>query len=394
MCGRSDVVRHFAEPLLNTTDSAMRYFCLIVLAGLATLALLPARARASVRIKDITDLEGARGNQLYGFGLIVGLDGTGSRSLFTQQVAVDMLQRMNVTAQIFTNLPSDNVLRSSNISAVMITAEIGPFARKGSRLDVTISALDDAKSLQGGTLILTPLRGADGETYAVAQGPVSVGGFLYSGQAASVQKNHPTVGRIAGGAMVEREARGEVVCHGQLRLLLKDPDYATARAITQVINARFPGAAVTVDGGTVQIAALGYKAGTVAAFVDEIGGLEISPDAPARVVINERTGTIVAGEQVKISSVALAHGSLTILTTEEPQVSQPEPFSEGKTRVVPRTKVGVNEQNNGVRVLPRSVTVAELARALNALGATPRDLIAIFQALKLAGALHAEIVVM
>lgn len=368
--------------------------CWTVLAGLAALLVVLPRGEAGVRVKDITDLEGARGNQLYGFGLIVGLSGSGSRSLFTQQVAADMLQRMNVTAQIFTNLPSDNVLRSANIAAVMVTAEIGPFARKGSRIDVTVSALDDSQSLHGGTLILTPVRGVDGEVYAVAQGPVSVGGFLFSGQAASVQKNHPTVGRIASGAIVEREARGEVVCQGQLRLLLKQPDYTTARAITKAVNERYPGAAATLDAGTVQIAAMGHKSGNVAGFVDEIGHLEVSPDTPARVVINERTGTIVAGEQVKVSSVALAHGSLTILTTEEPRVSQPAPLSEGKTVVVPRTKVGVGEQPGGVRVVPRSVTVAELARALNALGATPRDLISIFQALKQAGALHAEIVVM
>ena len=381
MCGRSERFR-------------ATWACWAVLTALAALLVVLPRGEAGVRVKDITDLEGARGNQLFAHGLVVGLSGTGSRSLFTQQMAADMLQRLNVTAQIFTNLPSDNVLRSANISVVMVTAEIGPFARKGSRIDVTVSALDDAQSLQGGTLIFTPLRGVDGEVYAVSQGPVSVGGFLFSGQAASVQKNHPTVGRIAGGAIVEREARGEVVCQGQLRLLLKQPDYTTAQAITKVVNARYPGAAVALDAGTVQVAAMGYKSGNLAGFVDEIGGLEVNPDTPARVVINERTGTIVAGEQVKVSTVALAHGNLTILTTEQPRVSQPAPFSEGKTVVTPSTKIGVGEQAGGLSVVPRTVTVAELARALNALGANPRDLISIFQALKNAGALHAEIVVM
>ncbi len=348
----------------------------------------------SVRIKDVTQFEGARINQLYGFGLVVGLEGTGSRSLFTQQVAADMLQRLNVTVQIFTNLPSDNVVRSGNISAVMVTAEIGPFARCGSRIDVMVSALDDAKSLQGGTLIFTPLRGADNEVYAVAQGPLSVGGFIFSGQAATVQKNHPTVGRITTGATVEREARGNIVFNGCLRLLLQDPDYSTAQVISQAINERFPGAALVIDGGTVQVAAVGAKSGELARFVDEIGTIKIHPDVPARVAINEKTGTIVAGEQVKLSMVAVAHGNLSVTTTETPQVSQPNPFGRGRTVVVPRTNVGVAEQGGFLQVLPRTVTVAELARALNALGATPRDLIAILQAMRAAGALHAEIIAM
>ncbi len=290
----------------------MRNF-LPLLVLLAVAAVAP--AREEVRIKDLTDFEGARNNQLYGFGLVVGLDGSGSRSLFTQQVAVDMLQKVNVTATIFSQVPSDNVIRSTNISAVMVTAEIGPFARPGSRLDVTVSSLDDARSLQGGTLILTPLRGPDGETYAVAQGPLSVGGFAFSGQSGStVQKNHPTVGRIAGGAIVEKEARGEVVCNGCLRLLLRDPDFNTSRLIAKAINERFPGSALSVDGGAVQVRMPPDRCPNPMGFVSEVGLLTVAPDVPARVVINERTGTIVAGEKVTIATTAVAHGNLSVVT--------------------------------------------------------------------------------
>jgi flagellar P-ring protein precursor FlgI len=362
---------------------------------LALFAVSAARAVEEVRIKDLTDFEGARNNQLYGFGLVVGLDGSGSRSLFTQQVAVDMLQKMNVTSTIFSQVPSDNVIRSTNISAVIVTAEIGPFARPGSRIDVTVSSMDDSRSLQGGTLILTPLKGPDGEVYAVAQGPLSVGGFAFSGASGTgVQKNHPTVGRIASGGIIEKEARGEVVCNGCLRLLVRDPDFNTSRLIAKAINERFPACALSVDGGAVQVKLPPDRCPNPMTFVSELGLLTVSPDVPARVVINERTGTIVAGEKVTLSTTAVAHGNLSILTTEEPTVSQPEAFGGGRTVVVPRSSVGVTETRNRLAVVPRTLTVGDLARALNALGVTPRDLICIFQSLKQAGALHAELVIM
>jgi flagellar P-ring protein precursor FlgI len=367
-------------------------FCLPI--ALAALLLAAPMAPAEVRIKDITDLEGARNNQLYGFGLVTGLAGTGSRSLFTQQVAVDMLQKLNVTTTIFSQQPSDNVIRSTTLSAVMVTAELGPFTRPGQRLDVTVSSIDDATSLQGGTLILTPLRGADGEAYAVAQGQLTIGGFAISGQAASVQKNHPTVGRIPGGAIVERECHGEVLCRGMARLLVKIPDFNTARLIAKAINERFPGSAAALDGGAVQVLLPKDRCANPMGFLSEIGLLTVNPDVPARVVINERTGTVVVGDQVKISATAVAHGNLSIVTSESPIVSQPEAFSKGRTAVVPRTQLSVNEQKSQLIVVPKSLTVADLARALNALGVSPRDLIAIFQALKEAGALHAELVIM
>jgi flagellar P-ring protein precursor FlgI len=311
-----------------------------------------------------------------------------------------MLSRFNVVGKTISGLAGDAVFKSGNISAVMVTADLGPFARRGSKLDVTVSTVDDATSLQGGTLIMTPLRGADGVDYAVAQGPLLVGGFSFAAggsaqaPAATAQKNHPTVGRIAGGATVECEARGEILCNGQLRLLFRDPDYATASSIAKAINAGYPNCAITVDAGTVQVFVPKAACANLVSFVSDIGALEITPGAIARVVINERTGTIVAGDQVKIGSVALAHGNLAIITSDESQVSQPLPFARGKTTVAPRAKIGVSEQAGPVQVLTRSVTVAELARALNALGATPRDLIIIFQMLKQAGALHAELVIM
>jgi flagellar P-ring protein precursor FlgI len=347
-----------------------------------------------VRIKDVTEFEGARSNQLYGFGLVTGLDRSGSTSLFTQRVAVDMLHKLQVGAKIFQDLPSDNVIRSNSISAVMVTAEIGPFARKGSRIDVTVSALDDARSLQGGTLIFTPLRGADGEVYVTAQGPLSVGGFLVAGAAAAVQKNHTNVGRIPGGGLVEKEALGEIACNGFLRLLLREPDYNTAQAIARAINAQYPHAALPIDGGTVQVAVPKSRCADVVTFAGEIGTLEVNPDFPARVVIDERTGTVVAGEEVRVSRVAVAHGNLSILRVETPEVAQPPPFTQAPPVVVPRTQVGAAEQHSYLQVVPATVSVGSLARALNALGVTPRDLISIFQALKETGALHAELVIM
>ncbi len=367
---------------------------------LAVLAALLPAARAATRIKDITEFEGARSNQLVGIGLVVGLENTGGRSLLTQQVASDLLTRFRINSLIASSNRLDPVIRTGNVSVVAITADLGPFARRGSKIDVTVSALDDALSLQGGTLIFSPLRGADDVVYAVAQGPLSVGGFQFGvpqgsqTPLASAQKNHPTVGRIPGGATVEREARGEIVCNGAIRLLLRDPDYTTSCAIAKVINRKFPNTAVTVDAGTVQVFVPHKPLTEVICFASELGQLEVSPDVVARVVINERTGTIVAGKDVQIDTVAVAHGNLAILTSDEPFASQPPPFSGGTTAILPRPRLGVTEQGGSLRVLERGTTVADLARAMNALGVTPRDMISIFQALKQAGALHAELVIM
>ncbi len=363
-----------------------RRACLCAVAIAVHLVLAPG-AVAQVRIKDVVDVEGVRANQLYGLGLVVGLDNTGGRSNFTRQLAVEMLRRLNFVTGL-----SD--FDTKTIAAVMVTAELPPFAVEGSRIDVTVSAIDDAKSLQGGVLLLTPLRGADGEVYAVAQGPLSVGGFVFSGQAAQAQKNHPTVGRIPGGAVVEQTLPTDFVHGGFVRLLLRQPDFSTATAMARVINRRYPNTAVALDAGTVQITLPDEADRDPVAFLAEIGELKIKPDVPARVVINERTGTIVAGEHVAISAVAIAHANLAIVTSETPMVSQPAPLSQGQTTVVPRTQIDVTEEGGTLHPIGPSVTVGELARALNALGVTPRDIVAIFQALKQAGALHAELVIM
>jgi len=360
---------------------------------LYTSLLLCHNLYAQVRIKDITDVAGAHPNQLFGFGLVVGLDGTGSRSTFTQQVAVEMLQRLGTTTQIFSQIPAESVIRSTSISAVMVTAELSPYARKGSKIDVTVSAIDDTRSLQGGTLIFTPLRGADGEVYAIAQGPVSVGGFSITGQAASIQKNHLNVGRIPSGAVVEKEALGNIVKYGKITLLLKSPDYTTAKNICNMINLKYSTCSIPIDAGTVSIYIPRDRIRDVVSFISEIGQLSVSPDTTARVVINERTGTVVAGEHVTISPVAISHGNLYLGISERAAVSQPSAFAPGQTAILPRTQVGAVEQQARFVTLPPTTTVADVARALNALGVTPRDIIAIFQALKQAGALHADIII-
>lgn len=360
---------------------------------LCTILCPLAAAADGVRVKDITQVAGERGNQLRGLGLVIGLDGTGGRSLATQQMAVDMLQKLDVTSKIVTEFKTDNVFKSTNVAMVMVTAELPPFARRGSTIDVTVSSLD-AQSLQGGFLLPTPIDGLDGETYAVAQGSLTIGGFGVAGDAARAQKNQLNVARVPDGAIVEREALGEFQCNGMVRLLLRSPDHATAFAIARGINERFPKAASTRDAGTVQICIPDEHQESAVGFVGEIGLIEVAPDAPARVVINERTGTIVAGEHVKIATVAISHGSLHMTTTETAQVSQPLPFSNGETVVVPRTTVDAEEEGGKMEVIERTATVADVARGLNALGATPRDLISIFQNLKQSGALHAELVML
>lgn len=362
--------------------------------AIAALLASAGGASAQVRIKDVTDVAGARSNQLFGFGLVVGLDQTGSRSTFTQQTAVDMLQRLGHSTGIFSQLPSESVLRSTSISAVMVVAEIGPFARKGSRIDVTVSALDDARSLQGGTLIFTTLRGADGQVYALAQGPLSVGGFsANAGGGTGVQKNHVNVGRIPGGGIIEKEAPGEVIKNGQATLLLKEPDFNTSRLIAKVVNERFPGTAAALDPGAVALCPPADPQKSATVFLAEVGLLEVRPDVPARVVINERTGTVVVGENVSIATAGVSHGNLYIGIGLTPTVSQPAPFSGGVTTVVPQAQVNTAEQRARLIVIPKSTTVGEVSRALNALGVTPRDLISIFQTLKQTGALHGELVI-
>lgn len=362
---------------------------------LAALLLIAAAApaNAQVRIKDIADFEGVRENQLIGYGLVVGLNGTGddlSRSIFTRESLIGMLQRLGV------NTRSPN-LQTRNVAAVMVTANLPPFARQGTRVDVTVSALGDSKSLLGGTLLVTPLLGADGEVYSVAQGTLAVAGFEATGAAASITRGVPTSARIANGAIVEREVGFELNELAQVKLSLRNPDLTTSRRIAQSINALLNApAAQSLDGSTVLVSMPPHYPGSTVDLLTDIEQLPIRVDQIARVVVDERSGVIVMGDNVRISQVAIAQGNLTIRITETPQVSQPGPFAEaGETVVVPRTQIEVDEDgDNRLAVLSAGVTLQELVNGLNALGVGPRDMITILQAIKAAGALQAEIEVL
>lgn len=348
---------------------------------------------AASRIKDIVDFEGVRDNLLIGYGLVVGLNNTGdtlANGHFTKQSLQAMLNRLGVK-------PTDDGLDSQNVAAVMVTANLPPFARQGSRIDVTVSALGDSSNLLGGTLLVTPLLGADGEVYAVSQGQVAVGGFQTQGDAETVTKGVPTSGRIANGGIVEREVAYDLAGMTNVKLTLRNPDFTTARRVSQAINA-FLGtaAAAASDPTTIQLKVPTSYTNNVVNLLTDIEQLRVEPDQLARVVIDEQTGTIVMGENVRISTVAIAQGSLTIRITETQQVSQPGPFAEvGTTTTVDRTNIEVDEgEERQLTVLEPGVSLQELVNGLNALGIGPRDMITILQAIKTAGALQAEIEVM
>jgi len=350
--------------------------------------LLPVPASA-VRLKDIASFKGVRQNQLTGYGLVVGLNKTGDKDQteFTVQSLASFLGRMGIGVD-------PDLIKVKNVAAVMVTASLPPFARVGSRLDVLVSSTGDAKSLEGGTLIMTPLFGADGEIYAIAQGAISVGGFSAGGGAgSSVQKNHPTVGRIANGASVERELGYSIEGRSSFDVALHQPDFTTALRVAQAINkALGPGVAHAPDSGTVHLRVpQGYPGGAVQ-FLAAVEGVDVAPDRIARVVLNERTGTVVMGQEVRISTVAVAHGSLSITISSENEVSQPAPFARrGQTVEVQNQDVSAVEEEARLTLLHEAVTIDELVRGLNAIGVTPRDLISILQAIKAAGALSAEL---
>ena len=339
----------------------------------------------TARLKDVVDIEGVRDNPLTGFGLVVGLNGTGdSSATFANQSLAMMLERMGISTA--------TGVKVKNIAAVMVTATLPPFARQGGRLDVTLSSLGDAKNLQGGTLILTPLKGADGRIYAVAQGPISIGGFAVEGAAQAVQKNHPTVARIAGGGTIEREIDFDLNAEKQLQLALRNPDFTTANRVVKSINNLFgEPLAHARDSGTVALTIPASYLGRVVDFVSRMENLQVEPDQVARVVINERTGTIVMGENVRVSTVALAHGGLSIRISESPQVNQPAPLGQGNTVVTPQTDINVEEGDGKVIEMEEGITLGELVRGLNSIGVAPRDLIAILQSIKAAGALQADL---
>ena len=347
----------------------------------------------TTRIKDIVEFEGIRDNMLIGYGLVVGLNGTGDglkNSPFTEQSIIGMLDRLGVNVR-------DAGINTKNIAAVMVTATLPPFTNQGARIDVSVSSLGDSKSLQGGTLLVTPLLGADGQVYAVAQGPVSVSGFTATGEAGSVTQNIPTGGRIASGAIVEREIPYSLDGLTMTRLALRNPDLTTARRIASAINAHLgQPVARAQNPSSVEVSIPeGYNAGVVNLMTD-IEQLAITPDMMARVIIDEKSGVIVMGSNVRISTVALAQGNLTIRINETPQVSQPQAFAQqGQTVVVPRTDIQVEDgSGNKLAVLPSGVSLQDLVANLNALGVGPRDIISILQSIKAAGALQAEIEVL
>jgi flagellar P-ring protein precursor FlgI len=342
----------------------------------------------AARVKDITSIAGVRENQLIGYGLVVGLNGTGdgNSTEFTAQTVASMLRAMGVTVNA-----ADLTVR--NVAAVMVTATLPPFARTGSRIDVLVSSLGDAKSLQGGTLLVTPLRALNGEVYAVAQGAISIGGFAVSGRSGSgAQKNHPTVGQIPAGGLIEREVSAPFNTKERLTLVLHHPDFTTSARLALAINQQVGEfVAQAVDSGTVEVRVPSVYRGSQVEFVAVLERMELEPDSVAKVVLDERTGTVVVGENVRIHTVAVAHGGLSIEIKETPQVSQPEPRSQGRTVITPDSEVKVQEEKGNLLLLPQSVTIRDLVRALNSIGVTPRDLIAIFQSIKAAGALQAQL---
>ncbi len=365
----------------------------VITCALMTFALVSEVCQCE-RIKDIVDIQGVRSNPLAGIGLVMGLAGTGDSTLPSRQMLTNLFRDSGL---VFS--PDD--LTGGNIAVVMVTAELGPFAREGSRIDVDVSAIGDAKSLQGGMLLPTPLLGLDKQVYAVAQGGVSLGGWTASGDKSSITKNHQTVGRIPSGATVEKEEIAtfvEYIAEQRfITLNLRNSDFSTVERISRVINQTYPNSTAVADAGTIKVMVPGQISQMgIAGFIDDITRLEVKVDVPAVVVINERTGTIVVGENAGISSVAISQGSLIVKIKEMPIVSQPTaPFSDaGETKVVQETMVGVEEREGYLIPVSRSVTVSDLAKTLNAIGATPRDLIAIFNALKKAGALQARLVIM
>jgi flagellar P-ring protein precursor FlgI len=354
--------------------------------ALATIAaLLMTAPLPAARLKDLTTIEGVRDNLLVGYGLVVGLKGTGDRqqTLFSIQTLANVVERMGVTVPPLG-------FRVNNIASVMITATLPPYAEPGTRLDVVVSSIGDASSLQGGTLLLAPLRASDGIVYAAAQGPLSIGGFAAGSAGASVQVNHPTVGRIAGGALVERVAPTQPPSTTSLRLQLRRPDFSTAARIVEVLNKKFEHTlAHAENAGAVRVALPDDFRARPVEFIAALEPLEIPSDRPARVVLNERTGTVVIGRDVRIAPVAVLHGNLTVQIVTAFEVSQPPALSPGQTVVTPETSVGVREEKARHLLLKEGVSVEELIKALVGIGSTPRDVIAIMQSIAASGALDA-----
>lgn len=356
----------------------------------AVMAVFACAASAEIRIKDLVEFDGVRGNDLVGYGLVVGLNGTGDglrNAPFTEDIMTNILERLgvNVTGEQF---------RPRNVAAVFVTATLPPFARAGGRVDVTVSAIGDASSLLGGTLVMTPLNAADGLIYAVAQGPIVAGGASVEGDGARVVEGVPTAGSVPGGGRIEREIDFQFSDLKTIRLALRSPDFTTAGRIEEAINQTVGRpVALMLDAGTVALDIAGTGARSPAHAIGVIENISVAPEVRARVVVDQRSGTVVMGRDVRISQVAVAQGNLTLSVEEEPVVVQPNPFSEGETIVVPRTRAAIDaEPGIGLAEVPAATTLSEVVSGLNALGVAPRDMIDILTAIKAAGALHAEFV--
>jgi len=346
------------------------------------------------RIKDIAELRGVRNNQLIGYGLVTGLAGTGDdlkKVLFTRQALYNMLVRQGITV----NPEEFDRIKVKNVAAVMVTAALPPFGKPGSTIDVQVASIGDATSLAGGNLLMTPLKGPDGKVYAVSQGPLTIGAFSFGGKAAKAQKNHPTVGRITSGAIIERKSPGTFAADGTLAYSLRSADFTTANNMSNKINEKYgSGTAFPMDSTTVKVIIPELHLENKVQFVASIEGMRIDTDSNAKVVVNERTGTIVMGQNVRLSTVAVSHGNLSLIIKESVDVTQPNPLALGQTVATPNTQIDIIEDDGELMVVQEGVSIGEVASALNAIGATPRDLIAIFQAIKVAGAMHGELIVL
>lgn len=337
----------------------------------------------------MASVKGVRSNQIIGYGLVVGLRGTGDKqqTQFTIQSLRSMLAKMGMGISI-----DPRQIRIANVAAVMVTAKLPAFARTGSAIDVVVSSIGDASSLKGGTLLMTPLFGGDGQVYAVAQGPVAVGGFSAEGSGSSVSQNHPTVGTVVSGATVEREVAYSMVGQDRFEIALNQPDFTTAQRAALRINEEFRGpVAVARDSGTLDLTLPAAYRSDAVGFMARVEALEIAPDRPARIVLNERTGTVVMGDAVRVSTVAVAHGNLTVVVDQRNEVSQPAPFSEGRTTPVQNSTITTNQDESQLTVIEQTITIGDLVRALNSMGTTPMDLVSIIQAIKAAGALSADV---
>ncbi len=362
------------------------YLISALLFALAIWSLAPKPAEAA-RLKDLASISGVRDNPLVGYGMVIGLAGTGDKSGtgFTNQSLASMLTKLGVTLD-------PNQVKVKNVASVMVTATLPPFARPGQELDVTISSLGDATSLQGGTLLITPLKAVNGEVYAVAQGPISVGGYVGGAGGDQVVKNHVTVAKVAGGAVVERSSVFDLNGQARLSFLLNRPDFTTAMNVARHINIEVGAdVAMASDGGVVDVLVPNRYQHRVVSLLARLEALEVPVDVPAKVIVNERTGTVVVGEEVRIREVAIAHGNLNIRVTAETQVSQPNALAQGDTAVINQTDVQIEEEKKRLILLPEGVNLGEVVSALNAIGVTPRDLAAILQAMRAAGALMADL---